>query len=337
MIKRVGVLIALLFGLLLIAPAASPVRVGHVYSDSMAPTIGTNDGYLIVPVDDIEDGDIVVFWSVQRGEYATHRVVARSSDGFITKGDNNPTTDQVAGHPPVQRSQIIGEVLTIGGQPVVFPSVGLVVPFLQQYRAILLAILLLLAAVMVIQDRRSTAGPSRPGRSVLRVRDIVHPLFVVGIITSLAVTPLGATTYQLTYVATADESAASHTIPIGESVTRNVSIHTTKMPFTRLIIRTEGMTITDRRVNASTILLTLSIPPPEGVGPQPKAIHIHPYPAVLPPQALDRLHDVHPIVAIIAATLTIFLPLYIIYLLLFDGDKPVVPSRRRWFHRLRGN
>ncbi len=83
----------------------------QIGSNSMAPTITTNDLILVkiskkIDVDDIitfEDGNVLV----------THRVISKTGSGFITKGDANNERDK-----QITSSQVVGKVVKI------FPNMG---------------------------------------------------------------------------------------------------------------------------------------------------------------------------------------------------------------------
>ncbi len=65
---------------------------------SMLPTLEGGDLVVIqnVPISQIHVGDIIVYSGLcsAGGESVVHRVVDITSSGLITKGDNNPNTDQ---------------------------------------------------------------------------------------------------------------------------------------------------------------------------------------------------------------------------------------------------
>ena len=327
LLRQAAVVVLLLLALLLVAPAASPVRVGYVTSDSMAPTISPGDGYVAIPAETVSNGEVVVYWSSARGEYVTHRVVGQTEEGFVTKGDNNAQTDQAAGYPPVPRTAVVAEVLSLGDEPIVLPGLGYLVPFVQTYRVLALAALLLAGAAIMIRER-ARRSVRRPGRSVLRVRDVMEPLFLVAIVTFVAVTPLGAASYQLTFVASPDDTGG-YTIPVSEPVTRTVTVNTPGHPITAHVVRAEGATIDARERRGSQTDLEVTIPPPESTGPTVIAIHVYPYPAVLPQGTIEALHDVHPAVAVAGTVLAVFAPLYLLYRLLFDPRRPIVTPRSR--------
>ena len=78
----------------------------QIGSNSMAPTITTNDLIIVkitkkVDVDDVitfNDGNILV----------THRIISKTGSGFITKGDANNETDK-----QIMSDQIVGKVIKI--------------------------------------------------------------------------------------------------------------------------------------------------------------------------------------------------------------------------------
>lgn len=106
-----------------------PVLLGYVQSGSMAPTLHAGDGFVAVPAaiaGPPAPGDVVVYRAehLHGGGLVTHRVVAVGEAGLHTRGDGNVVTDQDAGEPPVQRPQVVAEVLTVGGSVVVVPGLG---------------------------------------------------------------------------------------------------------------------------------------------------------------------------------------------------------------------
>ncbi|MFB6187483.1 MAG: signal peptidase I, partial [Halobacteriaceae archaeon] len=168
-------LLFLLLLLLLIAPVWAPVHLSYVYSDSMAPTINEGDGYILVPAGEVTPGEIITFYSPKRNAYITHRVVKETPAGFITKGDNNPVTDQATGLQPVDRSQIVGEVLTIGGTPIIIPHLGTLLGVFKSIQNIVIAGLLLAFTYSFLT---ANEGNQRPKRHVIKTRDIYRAVFI---------------------------------------------------------------------------------------------------------------------------------------------------------------
>ncbi|MFB6120471.1 MAG: signal peptidase I [Halobacteriaceae archaeon] len=303
------------FVLLTVAPAGAPVQVSYVFSDSMSPTIETNDAFLVVDSDGVETGDVITFWDAQRETYVTHRVVGTSEAGFITKGDNNPTTDQAAGRAPVRQSDVVGEVVTYGGAPLTVPGYGAAVIAIQEHR---LLTLLVAGGAMLLTSLRPGDRDARPSRSVQRVRHVVRPLFAASAASVVAVVLLTAISQQFVFVAVATPSAAPNTLTVGEPQETTLTVERSASPFTRSVVGAHGMTVTNQSRNASAVSVTARIPPPESTGRHATRLTVHQYPAVAPTWLLRTLHGVHPAVPAVLTTLLVLAPLYLAVELLID-------------------
>ncbi|AUG47470.1 signal peptidase I [Haloarcula taiwanensis] len=121
-------LIAMVLGQIL----GQPVLLGFVTTGSMQPTLEPGDGFVAIPADlagSVEEGDVVTFRAeeIQGGGLTTHRVVDNTDRGYITRGDNNPFTDQDSDEPPVTNAQIVAVAWQPGGEVVAVPGVGTLV------------------------------------------------------------------------------------------------------------------------------------------------------------------------------------------------------------------
>lgn len=347
MFKKLGFAALLLFVAALVAPAAAPVQISYVVSDSMSPTIATNDGYVLVDTGTVEEGDIITYYSEERGTAVTHRVVAVTEDGLITQGDANPSTDQAAGYPPVQPSDVAGTVLTVGDAPVRIPNLGLAVGLLRSYWYLTVG----LVAGLVLYRVAGTAR-NRDRDSVLRSREIVLAATAVAVIAGVALVSLGATHQTTVYQVTADGTTSAQTLTVGEQRTESLTIRTAKTPVTYVITESDGMTITNttavdepsdspgaesgslgwlraRLLEPETRNVTASIPAQETTEPHLTSVNVYPYPAVLPRGVVTTLHRVHPLVAALSTVLVIVIPLYGGYWLLVDTGSPLRGTRSR--------
>lgn len=330
MIRKIGVVALLFIALLVAAPAESPVRLSYVYSDSMESTLDTDDGYLLVPTDGVETGEVVTFYSAERGEYVTHRVVGESEQGFITKGDNNDATDQASGHPHVRREHIVGEPLTVGGTLVVVPGLGSVVTGVQRHRT---ALLVALGVLWVVGWDRSGQKNARQ-RSVPRVRDVFLPLFLVALLSTTGLVVWGGHVEPIEVVVTPSGSAHPDVVAVNESHERTLSVNRSASPFTTTVVGARDATITDRNRNETAVSARVRFPPQDETGSHTASLLVYRYPAVLPDGVLRQLQGIHPAVAATTTTVIASIPLYLMYLVAFDGATPVRPSRRRWLHGL---
>jgi len=118
--------------------SGTPFPVALVTSDSMTPTLFEGDVVAWTParIEDVEEGDIVVFKSYVRWpdeKIVVHRVseVKESSKGSIlleTKGDKNEWTDQAGPHIPepyIREDNLMGKTVSINKYPLKIPFVGL--------------------------------------------------------------------------------------------------------------------------------------------------------------------------------------------------------------------
>ena len=75
-------------------------------SNSMAPTITTNDLIIVKLTKNVEKGDIITF--KEDKVLVTHRIISETANGYITKGDANNTEDK-----NVSNTSVIGKVVKI--------------------------------------------------------------------------------------------------------------------------------------------------------------------------------------------------------------------------------
>lgn len=334
MFKRIA-LVVVVFAAVAVTTPASPVQLSYVYSDSMEPTISQNDGYVVVPEQGrVEQRDVVMFWSSEREEYVTHRVVGRSSAGLITQGDNNDVTDQAAGYAYVQREDVAGTVLTYNGDPVVIPGLGVFISLVDSHRTLVLATAGVLVAASVLYG--SGSRNPKPGRTRVTVSDVMHPLFAMALLLGVAFLLLGASSQELTYVAVDGNIGGANTLTVGENTTERVLVDTPAMPFTQRVVSTDGMTITNQTVNASAVSARTYIPGPTEPGAYTTGISVHRYPTVLPEGALQALHGIHPAVAATATVGILLTPLFLLYALVLDGRQSLRMARSRWLDKLGG-
>jgi signal peptidase I len=79
-----------------------------VKSGSMEPTLKVGDVIVIEPAspEDINIGDVIVFWNPWYGNLVVHRVVHKTDEGVYTRGDANAGTDPWS---PVPYRNIVGK------------------------------------------------------------------------------------------------------------------------------------------------------------------------------------------------------------------------------------
>ena len=103
-----------------------------VISGSMEPTIRVEDLIIIHRQSDYKIDDIVTYRPdppTQSNRPITHRIIEKTPDGYVTKGDFNPTKDE-----EIEKTQIIGRVVKV------VPQVGRVISFFQQPLGVMLLV-----------------------------------------------------------------------------------------------------------------------------------------------------------------------------------------------------
>lgn len=107
-----------------------------VISGSMQPAIDVGDMVLIHEQKDYEVRDIIMY----RGErnFITHRIVARTENGYRTRGDSNNTED-----PEIMREQAVGKVVMI------IPGAGKAIGFLSTPLGMCMLVLAALVILLI--------------------------------------------------------------------------------------------------------------------------------------------------------------------------------------------
>lgn len=353
----IGVMLVLLV-LAVPVGADAPVRISYVYSDSMLPTIDQGDGYLIVATDDVGVGDIVTYWSPERGTFVTHRVVDITAAGLITKGDNNPTTDQAAGYPAVRPDQLVGKVVTIDGRVLLVPNLQALDTAVENNQSVIAGLIALYAYWRVRGYRRRNRGADTGPRRTIRLRQIAVPGIVGTMVVLAALIYVGSSTLELTYVASEQGGESATLLKVGESKNTTVLVDVVKTPFTQVIVDADGMNITgietvdergaasarfaqgvdavdesagmestnplvQRLMTPSVMLVDVQVPALDEPGVRTGRVLVYPYPSTLPTSVLAMLHDIHPLVAAIGSSVATFAPMYVFYWLFYDGNEPV--------------
>ena len=90
-----------------------------VISGSMEPEIRVNDLVIVHEEDSYAVGDIITYEN--GSSVVTHRIIAETEQGFITKGDYNNTEDLY----PVPVSSVVGKVVRV------VPGVGTLIEYLR--------------------------------------------------------------------------------------------------------------------------------------------------------------------------------------------------------------
>jgi signal peptidase len=315
----------------------------------------------------IEESDVVVFEAeeIQGGGLTTHRVVGETEQGFITRGDANPFTDQDSDEPPVRRAQVVAVVWQPGGSILAIPSLGTAVEGLQNAlgtvqtrvagllgtRALLgvqgfayllfgLTVVLYLLDVYLADDKKRDRDRQRnTGRST-RLLLAAMALGLALAATAAMVAPAGSQEY--TVVSSEFESERPFVIQQGTS--GSVTYPVGNGGYVPVVVFLEpgsdavGVSPGDLRVGPQSVenaTLTLSAPPDTGA--YRRYLSEHRYLAILPGSVIRTLYGLHPWAPIVAIDALIAVPFYLLGRRLIGSGR--IRSRSRdapsWLGRLR--
>ena len=326
-----GAAIVVVAALLLGAVLGQPILLSYVETGSMEPTIGTGDGFVAVPsvlAGDVEEGDVVVYEAreLQGGGLTTHRVVGETDEGYVTKGDANPFTDQDGPEPPVTDDQIVAHALQISGEVVVVPALGVAVETIQEgvlslqswfadlvgfgdsldrqgSGVVLFAVGFALFALTLILDegRTRTTDRSRRRGTLLNTRTVTLVVLVAVLLPANAAMLAGDGTQEL--VVDGADVAESPDIEPGDDATWEIGVD--NYGFVPIVLFFEGergaTTAVDERLTvgpgeAATVTVSATAPAPgeRTVLSVTEYRYLH----VLPTPVLAALHERHPLLAL---------------------------------------
>ena len=326
------ILLVLVVALLIGQILGQPVLLGFVETGSMAPTLQPGDGFVAVPAvlaGEIGPGTVIVFDAerLHGGGLVTHRVVQETEQGFITRGDANPFTDQSSAEdePPVQREQIVAVALQVGGNVVVVPKIGLLVitvqgvlSGLQQQLAIIfgtrsllgtqgLAYLLLAVGVLaylgsvILERRRGTTRSREKSRSTetfnATLAIVTLTIVLVSVLTASMVIPGGTQKFEI--ISSDSDAPGARVISKGQSENTPYSV-----PSNGLIPVVVFLEPTSDRIEAhpsemrvpsgSAVNATITLHAPPQTGFYRLYLVEHRYFAVLPQPTIRALYQIHP-------------------------------------------
>ncbi|WP_330630745.1 signal peptidase I [Halocatena halophila] len=365
------VLVAVVIGQLI----GQPVLLAYVTSNSMEDTISTGDGFIVLPAvvtGEPEEGDIIVFNSKtlndDAGGITTHRVEETTNEGLITRGDNNPFTDQDAGEPPVKDRQVIGEAVMIGSQPIVIPHLGSAfgairggISNIQRQIAIALgtrsllgtqglAYILLGFGILLYagsalfesggnRSRRRRRKRSRKRRITNTQMAIVLGLVLVGSLTATMTFAGGIQEFSVvsaqynspgpTVIASGETESMNYTVPNGGVLPMQVYLDPAG----------NGVSTPDDSVivgPGETQTMNVDFSVPDETGYYPRYVAEHRYLTIIPPSLIDLLYRIHPWLPVIVIDSLVFVAfLAVTTKLLGRGYVRSRPSRSRFVRRIK--
>ena len=356
-------LVVAIFSLMLGSLLGQPVLLSYVETGSMRPTLDPGDGFISVPSQlssSVEEGEIIVYRAeeIQGGGLTTHRVVDKTQQGYITRGDANPFTDQEGEEPPVKDPQVVAKALQVNGQVVVVPQLGTAVQVVQdaistvqRHIAVTLGTRSLLGAQGLAylffgvtlawyvvgawrergsRDSSRSRDRSRDGGVDPRLFAAGFALLLVAGATASMVAPAGAQEFGI--VSAEFESEDPTVIPTGESSTIAYSVpNGGVLPVVAYLEPgSEGVAAEPRRVKVppdETVEATITLSAPPETGYYRRYLVEHRYLGVLPTSTIDALYRVHPWAPIVVIDALLGVPFYLIAVRLLGSGRVRTRSR----------
>ena len=347
-----------------------PVLLGFVTTGSMQPTLDPGDGFIAIPTavaGPVEEGDVITYRAeeIQGGGLTTHRVVGETERGYVTRGDNNPFTDQDSNEPPVAEAQIVAIAWQIRGEVVTIPGVGTVVTgtrsglsWVQRQSASVLGmdsllgtqglayLLVILSAVAYVADLFLTSDRKRERRNTSRdtgtnVRLLIT-IFAAAVVLSATATMVAPAGPQEFGVVSAEfDAPGPRVVEQGTTEsTRYVLGNGGFVPVVTFFDSTaDGIGIEPNETvipARSSVNATLTVTAPPETGYYRYFVVEHRYLLVLPQSTIRSLYHVHPWLPIITIDVLLGGSFYVLGMALADTGR--LRSRSRdspsQFHRL---
>jgi signal peptidase len=300
------------------ALGAAPVSVHYATSDSMEPTVGEGDVFLVTE-GSVETGDVALFYSAEREELVAHRVVGETDAGYVTQGDANPSTDQAGGAPPVPPGEVVGPVVTVAGGPLTLSGVEPVVRYVAANRGLVAGALAVILVGLTTAKERS----ERDSRGDLTTASqFFRPFLLMGVAVMVTTVVVGAATAPAAVLHTDDPAVAADqrlAIETGAAETVVIPVETDRLPMTYHVVEATGdLTVTDYELTRAGVDANVAVEARLSEGATTGQIRVYTYPAPVPKPLVVALHELHPVAGALGAAGTMMLPALALYWLVFD-------------------
>ena len=333
-----------------------PTPVSYVETDSMEPTLNPGDGFVGVPAPiagEVSEGDVVTFraQTIGGGGLTTHRIDTVTEEGYYTQGDKNAFTDQQAGEPVVQESQIELVALQFGDQLLVIPQLGTVVLAAQGLLSTVAGIFglddasgantglaigiggLILVILSFAYDFLSSTTTRVPTRNKGRREGVIDSkLILLAILIAFSLPLLSL----MAIPSGVDETVVVSTTSPSDDPTRIVAGESSEIPIKvensqyipKVVIlqpQSDGVSFSESAIRVShgqTVETSVTLTAPEETGPHTRVRSEHHYIHILPTPILVTLHNIHPAVAMLTITGVILSPIAVLFYFLV-GFRPI--------------
>ena len=335
-----------------------PILLSYVETGSMEPTLNPGDGFIAVPSEvagPITEGDVVVFeaQSVGGGGITTHRVVSRTDQGYLTKGDANNAVDQRSGEPAVTEATIVAKALQVGGEVVVIPHLGTFVQGTETIAGTLLfrvnsatslnlgisSVSYILFAVSIFLYLRGASENETRDRSRNRSRDsgvdvrvVIAGFAILLMLGATAAMVIPGGTQEFTLISSQAETSA--VVQAGDTTTQTYQLTNPGLVPSVSFLKpvNSGITVERHEVRlqpGEQSEVTVTLQAPEETGFYRYYLTEYRYMNVLPADILFKLYQIHPWIPILIIDGCLGIPFYLLGSVLLDNSRIRTRSRER--------
>ncbi|QGA68608.1 S26 family signal peptidase [Sulfolobus sp. E11-6] len=273
-------------------------------TNSMYPLLKPGDLVFVFPImGKLSPGEIIAYKPPFLNYYVVHEIINVTSNGYIVKGINNPTSDPWI----VKSSWIKGFVPEIFGQPIIIPYVGNLIGLIRGTTGYIVAMIVIFViygisevydrnqVVLTVRrrNRRKVADPKTFAIAFIVLSFITfmilfspHVIFTEIMWNSVPNAPLIPRQFSNNLGAVPPYS----TIPI----TLNVNYHPFLLKIPLIILHSPSLKLQNVSLNLIFLLYTFS------PGLHSEVVSIEILPELLPPQILNFLFILNPILPLIA-------------------------------------
>lgn len=343
MIKKViyGALLGFIFVVVLFRmgskTSGAPILT-YVYSNSMEPLIKVNDAFIVWPAKNVSVGDIVMFRPVVlNAPYITHRIIGIGEEGYITKGDNSPYQDQESGEPEVLTDRIAGKVVTINGQPLIFPGLGNISAKVQsglgKYASYVSGLFLVLGILTFFLGNHRRYGRNKKPRHRLRLKHVYRALSMIAVCTVVVIIYLGSRVSQIQYLVSEYPGSLGDQVEVNRPGKLSMEIRNHGfVPVWTIVTGVQPLSVEEAPEfiwPRSGEMVYLKVLPHVDTGMYKGYIQIYNYPILLPRSWIVFLHRINPILAIslVASAMGLWFKLIFIILNHIHGFEDWIPLR----------
>ncbi len=310
-----------------------PVLMSYVTSNSMNPTLEVGDMFFINPISKGDVGQIIVF--KMNGHWTVHRVYAKVSGGYITKGDNNVATDQQNSFAkPVNESDIAGTVITLNGKPIRIPKIGIYIEEISRRVANLYLALTLLAVGSVLLTGNKKKN-RRKRKLIIKYKTLYSSISAITIAVLILAIMSSWGQIGFSYASTlAGGQRDGWYLPNSEfektiEIKNNwiyPAVYVLDPIGTRLKLNKTSLTLAGRSLES----VSMRVRVPSKTMVYSENIKIYAYPLLLPSNFIVSMASITPYLPLIAFSTEFALLFAIIYFATGSGNETVFVVRRRF-------